>query len=111
MKLKRVILNSVRGKSVVRKYSKEDLRTVVEEVVYALPPLSALTFYYMQFILKDFATYKYPKYIKGTYKSSKVSKVFYLNMDDYILMSFPYTNGEEWKFNNIPKYKRVRHDS
>lgn len=104
MKLRRVILNSVQGKSVVQKFKKSDMRTPLEEVVYAMPALSALTYYFMQFVIKDYAWEKYPKYIQGTVKSRKVCGVFYYDkLEDYVIRSSPYTREDKWRFHKKSK--------
>lgn len=113
MMLRRVILNSVHGKSIVQKFKKSDMRTPLEEVVYAMPALPALTYYFMQFVIKDYAWEKYPKYIQGTVKSRKVCGVFYYDkLEDYIIRSSPYTREEKWRFHKkskksaLPKRKK-----
>lgn len=81
------------------------MRTPLEEVVYAMPALPALTYYFMQFVIKDYAWEKYPKYIQGTVKSRKVCGVFYYDkLEDYIIRSSPYTREEKWRFHK--KYKK-----
>ena len=104
MKLRRVILNSVRGKSVVQKFNRGDMKTPIEEVVYAMPPLPALTHYFMQFIIKDYAWERYPKYIQGTLKSREVCHVFYYDkLEDYVIRSSPYCGEDKWRFHKKPK--------
>ena len=43
MKFRRIIKNGTRKTSVVQKFNKDDLKTPIEEVTYAMPPLPALT--------------------------------------------------------------------
>ena len=108
MKFRRIIKNGTRNTSVVQKFSKDDLKTPIEEVTYAMPPLPALTYYYMQFIMKDFAWEKYPRYIQGTIRSSKVKDVYYYDkLDGIIIRSSPYTFGEKWKFHSKPKKSKL----
>ena len=103
-KFRRIILNANYGKSVVQKFNRGDMKHPIHEVVYAMPTLSALTYYYMQFILKDFMWEKYPRYIEGTVKSSKVYGVFYYDkIEDVIIRSSPYCGGEKWRFHKKPK--------
>ena len=104
MKFRRIIKNGTRKTSVVQKFNKDDLKTPIEEVTYAMPPLPALTYYYMQFIMKDFAWERYPRYIQGTIRSSKVKDVYYYDkLDGIVIRSSPYTYGEKWKFHSKPK--------
>lgn len=99
MRLRRVILNSVRGKSIVQKFNKGNMQTPIEEVVYVMSPLPALTHYFMQFIMKDYMWEKYPRYIQGTLRSNKVCNVFYYDkLEDCIIRSSPYCDGDKWKF-------------
>ena len=108
MKFRRIIKNGTRKTSVVQKFNKDDLKTPIEEVTYAMPPLPALTYYYMQFIMKDFAWERYPKYIQGTIRSSKVKDVYYYDkLDGIIIRSSPYTYGEKWKFHSKPKKSKL----
>ena len=108
MKFRRIIKNGTRKTSVVQKFNKDDLKTPIEEVTYAMPPLPALTYYYMQFIMKDFAWEKYPRYIQGTIRSSKVKDVYYYDkLDGIVIRSSPYTYGEKWKFHSKPKKSKL----
>ena len=108
MKFRRIIKNGTRKTSVVQKFNKDDLKTPIEEVTYAMPPLPALTYYYMQFIMKDFAWERYPRYIQGTIRSSKVKDVYYYDkLDGIIIRSSPYTYGEKWKFHSKPKKSKL----
>ena len=108
MKFRRIIKNGTRKTSVVQKFSEDDLKTPIEEVTYAMPPLPALTYYYMQFIMKDFAWERYPRYIQGTIRSSKVKDVYYYDkLDGIIIRSSPYTYGEKWKFHSKPKKSKL----
>ena len=108
MKFRRIIKNGPRKTSVVQKFNKDDLKTPIEEVTYAMPPLPALTYYYMQFIMKDFAWEKYPRYIQGTIRSSKVKDVYYYDkLDGIVIRSSPYTYGEKWKFHSKPKKSKL----
>ena len=108
MKFRRIIKNGTRKTSVVQKFNKDDLKTPIEEVTYAMPPLPALTYYYMQFIMKDFAWEKYPRYIQGTIRSSKVKDVYYYDkLDGIVIRSSPYTFGEKWKFHSKPKKSKL----
>lgn len=103
-KFRRIILNSIRGKSIVQKFNSDDLHKPVEEVVYAMPPVQALTYYFMQFIMGDFAWEKYPRYIKGTIRSSKIKDVYYYDrVEGYLIRSSPYCGGEKWRFHKKPK--------
>lgn len=103
-KFRRVILNANYGKSIVQKFNRGDMKHPIHEIVYAMPTLSALTYYYMQFVLKDFMWEKYPRYIEGTVKSSKVYGVFYYDkIEDVIIRSSPYCGGEKWRFHKKPK--------
>ena len=108
MKFRRIIKNGTRKTSVVQKFNKDDLKTPIEEVTYAMPPLPALTYYYMQFIMKDFAWERYPRYIQGTIRSSKVKDVYYYDkLDGIVIRSSPYTYGEKWKFHSKPKKSKL----
>ena len=108
MKFRRIIKNGTRKTSVVQKFSEDDLKTPIEEVTYAMPPLPALTYYYMQFIMKDFAWERYPRYIQGTIRSSKVKDVYYYDkLDGIVIRSSPYTYGEKWKFHSKPKKSKL----
>ena len=108
MKFRRIIKNGTRKTSVVQKFNEDDLKTPIEEVTYAMPPLPALTYYYMQFIMKDFAWERYPRYIQGTIRSSKVKDVYYYDkLDGIIIRSSPYTYGEKWKFHSKPKKSKL----
>lgn len=108
MKFRRIIKNGTRKTSVVQKFNKDDLKTPIEEVTYAMPPLPALTYYYMQFIMKDFAWERYPRYIQGTIRSSKVKDVYYYDkIDGIVIRSSPYTYGEKWKFHSKPKKSKL----
>ena len=108
MKFRRIITNGTRKTSVVHKFNKDDLKTPIEEVTYAMPPLPALTYYYMQFIMKDFAWERYPRYIQGTIRSSKVKDVYYYDkLDGIFIRSSPYTYGEKWKFHSKPKKSKL----
>lgn len=108
MKFRRIIKNGIRNRSVVQKFNKDDLKTPIEEMIYAMPPLPALTYYYMQFIVKDFAWERYPKYIEGTIRSSKVKDVYYYDkLDGIVIRSSPYTFGEKWKFHSKPKKSKL----
>ena len=108
MKFRRIIKNGTRKTSVVQKFNKDDLKTPIEEVTYAMPPLPALTYYYMQFIMKDFAWEKYPRYIQGTIRSSKVKDVYYYDkLDGIVIRSSPCTYGEKWKFHSKPKKSKL----
>lgn len=103
-KFRRIILNANYGKSIVQKFNRGDMKHPIHEVVYAMPTLPALTYYYMQFVLKDFMWEKYPRYIEGTAKSSKVYGVFYYDkIEDVIIRSSPYCGGEKWRFHKKPK--------
>lgn len=102
MKFRRIIINSVPGKSVVQKFNKDDMRTPLETVVYAMPPFPALTYFFMQFVIRDFAWEKYPKYINGTFQSKKVKNVFYCENGDYVIRSSPYTEEGKWRFHKKP---------
>lgn len=103
-KFRRIILNSIRGKSIVQKFNSGDLHKPVEEVVYAMPPVQALTYYFMQFVMGDFAWEKYPRYIKGTIRSSKIKDVYYYDkVEGYLIRSSPYCGGEKWRFHKKPK--------
>lgn len=103
-KFRRIILNANYGKSIVQKFNRGDMKHPIHEVVYAMPTLPALTYYYMQFVLKDFLWEKYPRYIEGTVKSSKVYGVFYYDkIEDVIIRSSPYCGGEKWRFHKKPK--------
>lgn len=103
-KFRRVILNANYGKSVVQKFNKGDMKNPIHEVVYAMPALPALTYYYMQFILKDFLWEKYPRYIEGTVKSAKLYGVFYYDkIEDIVIRSSPYCGDEKWKFHKKRK--------
>lgn len=103
-KFRRIILNANYGKSIVQKFNRGDMKHPIHEVVYAMPTLPALTYYYMQFVLKDFLWEKYPRYIEGTVKSSKVYGVFYYDkIEDIIIRSSPYCGGEKWRFHKKPK--------
>lgn len=106
MRLRKVILNSIPKKAVVQKFNEGDMTHPVETVVYGMHPCQALVFYFMQFILKDFAYEKYPRYIEGTTKSAKVKDVFYYDsIEGIIIRASPYTGGEKWRFH---KYKKVK---
>lgn len=108
MKFRRIIKNATTKTSVVQKFNKDDLKTPIEEVTYAMPPLPALTYYYMQFVAKDFAWEKYPRYIPGTIRSKKVKDVFYYDkIDGIVIRSSPYTYGEKWKFHSKPKKSKL----
>ena len=108
MKFRRIIKNGTRKTSVVQKFNKDDLKTPIEEVTYAMPPLPALTYYYMQFIMKDFAWERYPRYIQGTIRSSKVKDVYYYDkLEGIVIRSSPYTYGEKWKFHSKPKKSKL----
>lgn len=108
MKFRRIIKNGTRNTSVVQKFNKDNLKTPIEEVTYAMPPLLALTYYYMQFIMKDFSWEKYPRYIQGTIRSSKVKDVYYYDkLDGIVIRSSPYTYGEKWKFHSKPKKSKL----
>lgn len=79
------------------------MQTPIEEVVYAMSPLPALTHYFMQFIMKDYMWEKYPRYIQGTLRSNKVYNVFYYDkLEDYVIRSSPYCDGDRWKFHKKP---------
>lgn len=107
-RLRRIIKNQIPGRAVVQKFSRGDMRTPLQEVTYAMSSLPALTYFYMQFILGDFAWERYPRYIEGTLKSSKVKDVFYYDkLEDYVIRSSPYTAGEKWKFRTRKKEKAV----
>lgn len=106
MRLRKVILNSIPKKAVVQKFNEKDMTHPVESVVYAMHPCQALVFYFMQFVLKDFAYEKYPKYIEGTTKSSKVKDVFYYDrIEGIVIRASPYTGGEKWRFHRYRKVK------
>lgn len=107
MRLRKVIQNAVPNKSVVRQYNRDDLKTCINEVVYALPPYKALISYYMQFIVKDFIYENYPRTLKGVTTSSKVKDIFYLKCDEYVLRSLPLLNGDKMRFRSGKPNKAV----
>lgn len=104
MKFRKIIKNGSRSKSVVQKFNSDNMKEPVQEVVYAMPTLQALTYFYMQFIVGDFLWERYPKYIEGTLRSAKIKDVFYYDkLDGFLIRSSPYTGGEKWKFHTKPK--------
>lgn len=107
MRFRKIIKNATTKKSVVHKFNVGDMKNPIQTVTYAMPPLPALTYFYMQFIIGDFAWEKYPKYIEGTLKSAKVKDVFYYDLGEYIIRSSPYTYDEKWKFRTKKPTKSV----